>query len=78
VTTSNLYSIVAKVMDVSPSQVNDQSGPENIERWDSFNGYVLLDDIEMEFGVRFSIDEALDIKNVGDIKRILEKHGVIF
>ena len=65
-------------MGVSQLEVNDQSGPENIERWDSFNGYVLLDDIETEFGVRFSIDEALDIKNVGDIKRILEKHGVIF
>lgn len=63
-------------MNVSPSEVNDQSGPENIERWDSFNGYVLLDDIETEFGIRFSIDETLEIKNVGDIRKVLEKHGV--
>ena len=72
-TASNLYSIIAKVMGVSQSEVNDQSGPENIERWDSFNGYVLLDEIETEFGVKFSLDDALEIKNVGDIKRILKK-----
>jgi len=63
-------------MNVPQSDINDQSGPENIERWDSFNGYVLLDDIETEFGVRFSLDEALEIKNVKDIRKILEKHGV--
>ena len=74
--TSKLYSIVARVMNVPQSDVNDQSGPENIERWDSFNGYVLLDDIETEFGVKFSLDEALEIKNVGDIRKILERHGV--
>ncbi len=77
-TASKLYSIVARVMNVPQSEVNDKSGPENIDRWDSFNGYVLLDDIETEFGIRFSLDEALEVKNVGDIRKILEKHGVTF
>ncbi len=63
-------------MNVPTTVVNDQSGPETIERWDSFNGYVLLDDIETEFGVRFTLDEALSIKNVGDIKKVLQNHGM--
>lgn len=63
-------------MNISPIIVNDQSGPETIERWDSFNGYVLLDDIETEFGVKFTLDEAVSIKNVGDIKKVLQNHGV--
>jgi len=75
-TANKLYSIIARVMNVPTTVVNDQSGPETIERWDSFNGYVLLDDIETEFGVRFTLDEALSIKNVGDIKKVLQNHGM--
>jgi len=72
-----LDSIVARVMGVSPSEISDQSGPETIEKWDSFNGYVLLDEIETEFGIKFSLDEAINIKNVGDIKRMLKDHDVV-
>ncbi len=73
---TKLVSIIAKVMGVSPSEINDQSGPETIEKWDSFNGYVLLDEIETEFGIKFSLDEAINIKNVGDIKRMLKDHSI--
>ena len=76
--TKKLVSIVARVMGVSPSEVNDQSGPETIEKWDSFNGYLLLDEIETEFGIKFSLDEAINIKNVSDIKRMLKDHSVAF
>jgi len=37
---------------------------------------VLLDEIENEFKIKFDLDETLDIKKIGDFKKILEKHGV--
>lgn len=74
---SKLYGIIGKVMSISSSEVNDQSGPETIEKWDSFNGYLLIDEIESEFGIKFSLDEAIATKNVADIKRILKNHGVV-
>ena len=37
-----LYSIISKVFNVSVSEINDDSGPETIESWDSFNGLVLV------------------------------------
>ena len=63
-------------MNVQISQINDDSGSESIPEWDSFNMYVLLNDIEKEFNIKFSLDETLEIKNVGDFKKQLEKHGV--
>jgi len=57
-------------------QINDYSGQESIEGWDSFTMYVLLDEIETEFKVQFSLDEILDIKTVKDFKQCLKKHGV--
>lgn len=63
-------------MGVPVSQINDQSGPGTIESWDSFNGLVLVDELESEFKVKFTFDETLDVKTVADIKRHLQNHGV--
>jgi len=70
------YEIIAKVMDVSESQITDESNEETIENWDSFNLYVLLDEIESAFNVKFTLEETLDFKKVGDFKKCLQKHGV--
>ena len=63
-------------MDVPESEINDQSSPENIESWDSLSLYMLIDDIETEFNVKFILEEILEIKNVGDFKKQLKKYGV--
>ena len=49
--TNKLYSMIAKIMDVPESDINDQSGPETIANWTSFNSYVLLYQLETEFHV---------------------------
>ena len=73
--TNKLYSMIAKIMDVPESDINDQSGPETIANWTSFNSYVLLYQLETEFNVKFTLEEILEIKNVGDFKKLLVNHG---
>ena len=73
-----LYKIISKVMDISISQLTDKSGPDSIENWDSYNGLLLIDELESEFGVKFSVDETYDVKIIEDIKRHLKNHGVSF
>ncbi len=72
-----LYRIIAKVMDVPINEVNDNSSPETIASWDSFNSYILLDELESEFKTEFTIDEVTETKNVSDIKKHLKVHGII-
>ena len=72
-----LYNLIANVMSVQSYTINDESGPESIESWTSFKGYVLLYELETEFKVKFTIDEVMDVKKVVDIKRHLKNHGVI-
>jgi len=72
-----LYKIISSVMAVPTSQINDDTGPEKIETWDSFNGLVLVDELEKQFKVKFTLDEILDVKTVADIKRHLKNHGVV-
>ncbi len=71
-----LYQIISKVMNIPILEINDSSSKETIENWTSFKSYVLLDELETNFNVKFSIDEAMDVKHVGDIKRHLKNHGV--
>ena len=74
--TNDVNAIVAKVFSISESEINDESGPENIESWDSFNGLVLVDELENHFDVKFTISEITDVKTVADIKRHLKNHNV--
>ena len=72
-----LYGIIAKVMDISINEINDNSSPETIPSWDSFNSYILLDELETEIKTEFTIDEITETKNVSDIKKNLKIHGII-
>ena len=71
-----LYQIISRVFNVDSKKINDETSPENLEEWDSFNFYVLLDEIENEFNVKFDLDETLEIKKIGDFKKIFQKHGI--
>ena len=73
-----IYEIISKIMNVPITEINDKSGPETIERWDSYNGLLLVDELESEFNISFSLEEMSDTHNISDIKRHLKKHGVSF
>jgi len=75
---NKLFEIVASVFNISINEINYKSNPENIENWDSFTGYVLLDEIETNFNVTFTMDELLEIKKIDDFKNILKKKGINF
>ena len=71
-----LYQIISEVFSVDVSKIDDNTSPENLEQWDSFNFYVLLNEIEKKFNIQFDIDETLEIKKIGDFKKLFEKKGV--
>ena len=73
-----LFEIVSRVFNIPINEINYESNPENIENWDSFTGYVLLDEIETNFDVKFTMDESLEIKRIEDFKNILKKKGINF
>ena len=63
-------------MEVQVTEIDDESGPETIENWDSFRGLVLFEELERKFEVKFTLNELLKIKNIKDIKSILSFRGV--
>lgn len=71
-----LRTLVAGVLSIKPEDLKDSSSPENIASWDSFNGLMLVSELESNFGVKFSMDEVMEVKSYSDIKKALKKHGV--
>ena len=64
-----LFEIISRVMNIPIEKISDSSGPDSIPEWDSFNMFVLLAEIEKEFGINFSLEETLEIKTVGDFRK---------
>ena len=73
---SKLYEIVSKVFSIPIAEINDNSSPETVENWDSFHGLALVDALETEFNIQFSLSEITDVQNMSDIKRHLKNHGI--
>ncbi len=68
--------ILSKVLEIDPATITDETSPQNTPSWDSFNGLLLVTELEKGFGVKFTIDEVVAVKNVSDIKRALIKHKI--
>jgi acyl carrier protein len=68
--------LIAKVLDVEKESLNDESSSENISSWDSFNGLMIVSELERNFNIRFSMEEVIEMKTINDIKNVLKKHGI--
>lgn len=71
-----LKELVARVLGIDEEEINDDSSPENIGSWDSFNGLMLASELEKNFKVKFTMGEVASVTNFKDIKENLKKHGV--
>ena len=69
--------IFQKELEDENLQLNLESSPKSVERWDSLNNLVLITAIEKEFKLEFSIDAIFELNNVGDIVEYLYKNSSV-
>lgn len=72
----SLKTIISEVMHISASKVSDRTSPQNVKKWDSLRGLLLVNALENNYKVKFTTQDMMSIKNVGDIKKILKKRKV--
>ncbi len=71
-----LESIVAQVLGVTEDEIDEGTSNKTLEAWDSLAHVNLIMELERVFGVTLSMEDALEMTSVADIKRILGAHGV--
>lgn len=67
-----LNKIFREVFDDDSLQVQPQTSAKDIPDWDSVNHIRLIVSIESEFHVRFAVNEIEELKDVGDLVKLLQ------
>ena len=71
-----LLELIASVMEVDVSQVDEESNYESLEKWDSMRQIMLASVLESEYGFTLGADEMLHLQSVASIRAILRAHGI--
>ena len=56
--------------------ISAATSPGDVARWDSLRHVALVSMIEETFKISLSMDEMMEMQSVGDIERLLARHGV--
>ncbi|WP_024867383.1 acyl carrier protein [Butyrivibrio sp. FCS014] len=59
------------VFDDEDIEVNDETTADDIEDWDSLEHINLVNAMEEEFGVKFTMGEIVALKNVGEMADLI-------
>lgn len=68
--------IVEQRFGLSPEAQTPLLTAQDISTWDSMNFLLLIADLENEYNFSFTMDEVLSISSLGQLRQVLEDHGI--
>jgi acyl carrier protein len=71
-----LKKIFATVLNIPEPDVVVGLSPATTSSWDSLNALILITEIENAFGLKFQFEEAMGVKNFGEVVLLLVSKGV--
>lgn len=72
----DLKRIFASVLGIPAEAITPELSPETTPAWDSLNAIILLTEIEKAFNVRFTYDEAMGIRNFGEVVALVRSKNI--
>ncbi|MDO8492543.1 MAG: acyl carrier protein [bacterium] len=63
--------IAANIFKMPMSNIKDSLTEKEIPNWDSMNYLFFIAELEKEYNVSFDMDDVLNAKSLGDIKKML-------
>jgi|TARA_B100000795_G_C22778334_1_gene431076 acyl carrier protein len=67
-----LKEVISNVLGIPTVEINNDSSPDSIEKWDSLSHLKLVMAIESEFNVELSPEDSMDMLSVKLIRIILQ------
>ena len=65
---------VAKALKINPGKLKEDSGVDSIPEWDSLTHWSIIGSLENRYGVEFTMDEVIGLRNLRDIyDKLMEK-----
>lgn len=73
---AKLTEVLSETFDISPAEIQLDTGPEEIARWDSLGNLRLIVAVETAFGCSLDVNDIMEMTSVGAILRVLEGKAV--
>jgi acyl carrier protein len=73
----NVEQVIADVLQMPPTMVNDELAMQDVEVWDSLKHMELIVSLEETFGLQLTFEEIVTMQNVGKIKSVLKARGAL-
>lgn len=58
---------IAEILKIDSYRIDENSKPETVPEWDSLNHWLLIGKLEDIYNIEFTMDEATEFQNLGDI-----------
>lgn len=70
---NKIKEVMSSVLEIDISEIDENSSPETIEKWDSLKQMNLVVALEEEFGIVFTDEELVQLINYKLIRLILQE-----
>tara|TARA_B100000780_G_C20967955_1_gene386433 strand:+ start:144 stop:377 length:234 start_codon:yes stop_codon:yes gene_type:complete len=68
-----IKAIIAETFNLDYEEVQNSTGPENVQKWDSFGQMTLVLAIEKEFKIVLEYEEIFKINSTGTLIELVEE-----
>lgn len=72
---NELESIFREIFADESLQLLNETGPDDIEEWDSFMQVLLVEEVERTFNFKIDMDNVFKMKTFGDFLQVIENNG---
>jgi acyl carrier protein len=66
-------SLIAETLGISADDLKNDSTTETIPEWTSLSHWEIIEAIEERYGTEFTMDEATEFRNLGELYEILKR-----
>ena len=70
---ARLTVICRKVFNLPDAKIDVETNAEIIEEWNSLSHLILIDQVEREFSVQFSLGDLMELKSIGDLIFLVQR-----
>lgn len=74
--TVTLSELIAEILKVPVHSVTDDTAPGNTPGWDSLATVNLIAALEERYAIQLSLDELMELTNVGAVRALLTARGI--
>src|SRR6187200_3313460 len=67
-----LIQLFAEILQIDPTDLNEDSSPDNVKQWDSLASMELVAAIEEKFKVKLSTKEIMKMSTIGRARKVLQ------